>query len=173
MMGEPVDSEQDATDAEFDVELETKMDELPDAELEKVSEAPAEEPPKPKAKRTGKSKKEIAPAPPSENAFHVKMPTVSEEEDEVQPKVEQNPVKKEAPKEEPDCKPKKKATTPKRNRAAGDTSPFGRGFQDRTKSGTGKTRKKTTKKEATPADTGQMSFDETTTGVIECKVNEP
>lgn len=173
MMGEPVDSEQDSTDVELDVELETKMDELPDAELEKVSEAPAEEPPKPKAKRTGKSKKEIAPAPPSENAFHVKMPTVSEEEDEVQPKVEQKQVEKEAPKEESDSKPKKKATTPKRNRAAGDTSPFGRGFQDRTKSGTGKSRKKTTKKEATPADTGQMSFDETTTGVIECKVNEP
>ena len=173
MMGEPVDSEQDSTDVELDVELETKMDELPDAELEKVSEAPAEEPPKPKAKRTGKSEKEIAPAPPSENAFHVKMPTVSEEEDEVQPKVEQKQVEKEAPKEESDSKPKKKTTTPKRNRAAGDTSPFGRGFQDRTKSGTGKTRKKTTKKEATPADTGQMSFDETTTGVIECKVNEP
>lgn len=172
MMGEPVDSEQDSTDVELDVELETKMDELPDAELEKVSEAPAEEPPKPKAKRTGKSKKEIAPAPPSENAFHVKMPTVSEE-DEVQPKAEQKPVEKEVPKEEPDSKPKKKATTPKRNRAAGDTSPFGRGFQDRTKSGTGKSRKKTAKKEATPADTGQMSFDETTTGVIECKVNEP
>lgn len=173
MMGEPVDSEQDSTDVELDVKLETKMDELPDAELEKVSKAPAEEPPKPKAKRTGKSKKEIAPAPPSENAFHVKMPTVSEEEDEVQPKVEQKQVEKEAPKEESDSKPKKKATTPKRNRAAGDTSPFGRGFQDRTKSGTGKSRKKTTKKEATPADTGQMSFDETTTGVIECKVNEP
>lgn len=173
MMGEPVDSEQDSTDVELDVELETKMDELPDAELEKVLEAPAEEPPKPKAKRTGKSKKEIAPAPPSENAFHVKMPTVSEEEDKAQPEVEQKQVKKEAPKEESDSKPKKKTTTPKRNRAAGDTSPFGRGFQDRTKSGTGKSRKKTTKKEATPADTGQMSFDETTTGVIECKVNEP
>lgn len=173
MMGEPVDSEQDSTDAELDVELETKMDELPDAEPEKISETPAEEPPKPKAKRTGKSKKEIAPASSSENAFHVKMPTVSEEEDEVQPKTEQKSGEKEAPKEEPDSKPKKKATTPKRNRTAGDTSPFGRGFQDRTKSGTGKTRKKTTKKEATPADTGQMSFDETTTGVIECKVNEP
>lgn len=173
MMGEPADSEQDSTDVELDVELETKMDELPDAEPEKISETPAEEPPKPKAKRTGKSKKEIAPASSSENAFHVKMPTVSEEEDEVQPKTEQKSGEKEAPKEEPDSKPKKKATTPKRNRTAGDTSPFGRGFQDRTKSGTGKTRKKTTKKEATPADTGQMSFDETTTGVIECKVNEP
>lgn len=173
MMGEPADSEQDSTDVELDVELETKMDELPDAEPKKISETPAEEPPKPKAKRTGKSKKEIAPASSSENAFHVKMPTVSEEEDEVQPKTEQKSGEKEAPKEEPDSKPKKKATTPKRNRTAGDTSPFGRGFQDRTKSGTGKTRKKTTKKEATPADTGQMSFDETTTGVIECKVNEP
>ena len=77
------------------------------------------------------------------------------------------------PKEESDSKPKKKETTPKRNRAAGDTSPFGRGFQDRTKSGTGKSRKKTVKKEETPADTGQMSFDEAITGVIECKVNEP
>lgn len=173
MMGEPVDSEQDATDAELDVELEPKMDELPDAELEKVSEAPVEEAPKPKTRQARKSKKETAPAPPSENAFHVKMPPVSEEEDEAQPKTEQKPVEKEVSKEESDSKPKKKATTPKRNRAAGDTSPFGRGFQDRTKSGTGKSRKKTTKKEATPADTGQMSFDETTTGVIECKVNEP
>lgn len=172
MMGEPVDSEQDATDAELDVELETKMDELPDAKLEKVSEAPVEEAPKPKTRQVRKSKKETAPVPPSENAFHVKMPPVSEE-DETQPKTEQKPVEKEVPKEESDSKPKKKATTPKRNRAAGDTSPFGRGFQDRTKSGTGKSRKKTTKKEATPADTGQMSFDETTTGVIECKVNEP
>ena len=173
MMGEPVDSEQDATDAELDAELEPKMDELPDAELEKVSEAPVEEAPKPKTRQARKSKKETAPAPPSENAFHVKMPPVSEEEDEAQPKTEQKPVEKEVSKEESDSKPKKKATTPKRNRAAGDTSPFGRGFQDRTKSGTGKSRKKTTKKEATPADTGQMSFDETTTGVIECKVNEP
>ena len=173
MMGEPVDSEQDSTDAELDVELETKMDELLDAEPEKISETPAEEPPKPKVKRTGKSKKEIAPASSSENAFHVKMPIVSEEEDEVQPKTEQKSGEKEAPKEESDSKPKKKATTPKRNRAAGDTSPFGRGFQDRTKSGTGKSRKKTAKKEETPADTGQMSFDEATTGVIECKVNEP
>ena len=173
MMGEPVDSEQDATDAELDVELETKMDKLPDAKLEKVSEAPVEEAPKPKTRQVRKSKKETAPVPPSENAFHVKMPPVSEEEDETQPKTEQKPVEKEVPKEESDSKPKKKATTPKRNRAAGDTSPFGRGFQDRTKSGTGKSRKKTTKKEATPADTGQMSFDETTTGVIECKVNEP
>lgn len=173
MMGEPVDSEQDSTDAELDVELETKMDELPYAELEEVSEAPAEEPPKSKAKQVRKSKKETAPASSSENAFHVKMPTVSEEEDEVQPKTEQKSGEKEAPKEEPDSKPKKKATTPKRNRAAGDTSPFGRGFQDRTKSGTGKSRKKTAKKEETPADTGQMSFDEATTGVIECKVNEP
>lgn len=172
MMGEPVDSEQDSTDAELDVELETKMDELLDAEPEKISETPAEEPPKPKVKRTGKSKKEIAPASSSENAFHVKMPAVSEE-DEVQPKAEQKPIEKEVPKEESDSKPKKKATTPKRNRAAGDTSPFGRGFQDRTKSGTGKSRKKTAKKEETPADTGQMSFDEATTGVIECKVNEP
>ena len=172
MMGEPVDSEQDATDAELDIELETKMDELPDAKLEKVSEAPVEEAPKPKTRQVRKSKKETAPVPPSENAFHVKMPPVSEE-DETQPKTEQKPVEKEVPKEESDSKPKKKATTPKRNRAAGDTSPFGRGFQDRTKSGTGKSRKKTTKKEATPADTGQMSFDETTTGVIECKVNEP
>lgn len=95
------------------------------------------------------------------------------EEDGVQPKAEQKPIEKEVPKEESDSKPKKKATTPKRNRAAGDTSPFGRGFQDRTKSGTGKSRKKTAKKEETPADTGQMSFDEATTGVIECKVNEP
>lgn len=173
MMGEPVDSEQDSTDVELDVELEPKMDELPDAELEKVSEAPVEEAPKPKTRQARKSKKETAPAPPSENAFHVKMPPVSEEEDEAQPKTEQKPVEKEVPKEESDSKPKKKATTPKRNRAVGDTSPFGRGFQDRTKSGTGKSRKKTTKKEATPADTGQMSFDETTTGVIECKVNEP
>ena len=173
MMGEPVDSEQDATDAELDVELETKMDELPDAKLEKVSKAPVEEAPKPKTRQARKSKKETAPVPPSENAFHVKMPPVSEKEDEAQPKTEQKPVEKEVPKEESDNKPKKKATTPKRNRAAGDTSPFGRGFQDRTKSGTGKSRKKTTKKEATPADTGQMSFDETTTGVIECKVNEP
>lgn len=174
MMGEPVDSEQDSTDVELGVEPETKMDELPYVELEEVLEAPIEEPPKSKAKQVRKSKKETAPAPPSENAFHVKMPTVSEEEeDEVQPKTEQKSGEKEAPKEEPDSKPKKKATTPKRNRTAGDTSPFGRGFQDRTKSGTGKTRKKTTKKEATPADTGQMSFDETTTGVIECKVNEP
>lgn len=172
MMGEPVDSEQDSTDAELDVELETKMDELPDAEPEKISETPAEEPPKSKAKQVRKSKKEIAPAPPSENAFHVKMPAVSEE-DGVQPKAEQKPIEKEVPKEESDGKPKKKATTPKRNRAAGDTSPFGRGFQDRTKSGTGKSRKKTAKKEETPADTGQMSFDEATTGVIECKVNEP
>ena len=100
------------------------------------------------------------------------MPAVSEE-DGVQPKAEQKPIGKEVPKEESDSKPKKKATTPKRNRAAGDTSPFGRGFQDRTKSGTGKSRKKTAKKEETPADTGQMSFDEATTGVIECKVNEP
>lgn len=172
MMGEPVDSEQDATDAELDIELETKMDELPDAKLEKVSEAPVEEAPKPKTRQVRKSKKETAPVPPSENAFHIKMPPVSEE-DETQPKTEQKPVEKEVPKEESDSKPKKKATTPKRNRAAGDTSPFGRRFQDRTKSGTGKSRKKTTKKEATPADTGQMSFDETTTGVIECKVNEP
>lgn len=173
MMGEPVDSEQDSTDVELDVELETKMDELPDAKLEKASEAPVEEVPKPKTRQVRKSKKETAPVPPSENAFHVKMPPVSEEEDETQPKTEQKPVEKEVPKEVSDSKPKKKATTPKRNRAAGDTSPFGRGFQDRTKSGTGKSRKKTAKKEATPADTGQMSFDETTTGVIECKVNEP
>lgn len=173
MMGEPADSEQDSTDVELGVEPETKMDELPYVELEEVLEAPIEEPPKSKAKQVRKSKKETAPASSSENAFHVKMPTVSEEEDEVQPKTEQKSGEKEAPKEEPDSKPKKKATTPKRNRTAGDTSPFGRGFQDRTKSGTGKTRKKTTKKEATPADTGQMSFDETTTGVIECKVNEP
>lgn len=172
MMGEPVDSEQDYTDVELGVEPETKMDELPYAELEEVSEAPIEEPPKSKAKQVRKSKKETAPAPPSENAFHVKMPAVSEE-DEVQPKAEQKPIEKEVPKEESDSKPKKKATTPKRNRAAGDTSPFGRGFQDRTKSGTGKSRKKTAKKEETPADTGQMSFDEATTGVIECKVNEP
>lgn len=172
MMGEPVDSEQDSTDVELGVESETKMDELPYAELEEVSEAPIEEPPKSKAKQVRKSKKETAPAPPSENAFHVKMPAVSEE-DGVQPKAEQKPIEKEVPKEESDSKPKKKATTPKRNRAAGDTSPFGRGFQDRTKSGTSKSRKKTAKKEETPADTGQMSFDEATTGVIECKVNEP
>lgn len=172
MMGEPVDSEQDSTDVELGVESETKMDELPYAELEEVSEAPIEEPLKSKAKQVRKSKKETAPAPPSENAFHVKMPAVSEE-DGVQPKAEQKPIEKEVPKEESDSKPKKKATTPKRNRAAGDTSPFGRGFQDRTKSGTGKSRKKTAKKEETPADTGQMSFDEATTGVIECKVNEP
>lgn len=172
MMGEPVDSEQDSTDVELGVEPEIKMDELPYAELEEVSEAPIEEPPKSKAKQVRKSKKETAPAPPSENAFHVKMPAVSEE-DEVQPKAEQKPIEKEVPKEESDGKPKKKATTSKRNRAAGDTSPFGRGFQDRTKSGTGKSRKKTAKKEETPADTGQMSFDEATTGVIECKVNEP
>ena len=172
MMGEPVDSGQDSTDVELDVELETKTDELPYAELEEVSEAPMEEPPKSKAKQVRKSKKETAPAPPSENAFHVKMPAVSEE-DGVQPKAEQKPVEKEMAKEESDSKPKKKATTPKRNRAAGDTSPFGRGFQDRTKSGTGKSRKKTTKKEETPVDTGQMSFDEATTGVIECKINEP
>lgn len=172
MMGEPVDSEQDSTDVELGVEPETKMDELPYVELEEVLEAPIEEPPKSKAKQVRKSKKETAPAPPSENAFHVKMPAVSEE-DGVQPKAEQKPIEKEVPKEESDGKPKKKATTPKRNRAAGDTSPFGRGFQDRTKSGTGKSRKKTAKKEETPADTGQMSFDEATTGVIECKVNEP
>lgn len=172
MMGEPVDSEQDSTDVELGVEPETKMDELPYAELEEVSEAPIEEPPKSKAKQIRKFKKETAPAPPSENAFHVKMPAVSEE-DGVQPKAEQKPIEKEVPKEESDSKPKKKATTPKRNRAAGDTSPFGRGFQDRTKSGTGKSRKKTAKKKETPADTGQMSFDEATTGVIECKVNEP
>jgi hypothetical protein len=172
MMGEPVDSGQDSTDVELGVESETKMDELPYAELEEVSEAPIEEPPKSKAKQVRKSKKETAPAPPSENAFHVKMPAVSEE-DGVQPKAEQKPIEKEVPKEESDSKPKKKATTPKRNRATGDTSPFGRGFQDRTKSGTGKSRKKTAKKEETPADTGQMSFDEATTGVIECKVNEP
>lgn len=172
MMREPADSEQDSTDVELGVEPETKMDELPYAELEEVSEAPIEEPPKSKAKQVRKSKKETAPAPPSENAFHVKMPAVSEE-DGVQPKAEQKPIGKEVPKEESDSKPKKKATTPKRNRAAGDTSPFGRGFQDRTKSGTGKSRKKTAKKEETPADTGQMSFDEATTGVIECKVNEP
>lgn len=172
MMGEPVDSEQDSTDVELGVEPETKMDELPYAELEEVSEAPIEELPKSKAKQVRKSKKETAPAPPSENAFHVKMPAVLEE-DGVQPKAEQKPIEKEVPKEESDSKPKKKATTPKRNRAAGDTSPFGRGFQDRTKSGTGKSRKKTVKKEETPADTGQMSFDEATTGVIECKVNEP
>lgn len=172
MMGEPADSEQDSTDVELGVEPETKMDELPYAELEEVSEAPIEEPPKSKAKLVRKSKKETVPAPPSENAFHVKMPAVSEE-DEIQPKASQKPVEKEMPKEESDSKPKKKATTPKRNRAAGDTSPFGRGFQDRTKSGTGKSRKKTAKKEETPADTGQMSFDEATTGVIECKVNEP
>ena len=172
MMGEPADSEQDSTDVELGVEPETKMDELPYVELEEVLEAPIEEPPKSKAKQVRKSKKETAPAPPSENAFHVKMPAVSEE-DGVQPKAEQKPIEKEVPKEESDSKPKKKATTPKRNRAAGDTSPFGRGFQDRTKSGTGKSRKKTAKKEETPADTGQMSFDETTTGVIECKVNEP
>lgn len=172
MMGEPVDSEQDSTDVELGGELETKMDELPYAELEEVSEAPIEELPKSKAKQVRKSKKETAPAPPSENAFHVKMPAVLEE-DGVQPKAEQKPIEKEVPKEESDGKPKKKATTPKRNRAAGDTSPFGRGFQDRTKSGTGKSRKKTAKKEETPADTGQMSFDEATTGVIECKVNEP
>lgn len=172
MMREPADSEQDSTDVELGVEPETKMDELPYAELEEVSEAPIEEPPKSKAKQVRKSKKETTPAPPSENAFHVKMPAVSEE-DGVQPKAEQKPIGKEVPKEESDSKPKKKATTPKRNRAAGDTSPFGRGFQDRTKSGTGKSRKKTAKKEETPADTGQMSFDEATTGVIECKVNEP
>lgn len=172
MMGEPVDSEQDSTDVELGVDPEIKMDELPYVELEEVSEAPIEEPPKSKAKQVRKSKKETAPAPPSENAFHVKMPVVSEE-DGVQPKAEQKPIEKEVPKEESDSKPKKKATTPKRNRAAGDTSPFGRGFQDRTKSGTGKSRKKTAKKEETPADTGQMSFDEATTGVIECKVNEP
>lgn len=172
MMGEPADSEQDSTDVELGVEPETKMDELPYVELEEVLEAPIEEPPKSKAKQVRKSKKETAPAPPSENAFHVKMPAVSEE-DGVQPKAEQKSIKKEVPKEESDSKPKKKATTPKRNRAAGDTSPFGRGFQDRTKSGTGKSRKKTAKKEETPADTGQMSFDEATTGVIECKVNEP
>lgn len=172
MMGEPVDSEQDSTDVELGVEPETKMDELPYAELEEVSEVPMEEPPKSKAKQVRKSKKETAPTPPSENAFHVKMPAVSEE-DGVQPKAEQKPIEKEVPKEESDSKPKKKATTPKRNRAAGDTSPFGRGFQDRTKSGTSKSRKKTAKKEETPADTGQMSFDEATTGVIECKVNEP
>lgn len=172
MMGEPADSEQGSTDVELGVEPETKMGELPYAELEEVSEAPIEEPPKSKAKQVRKSKKETAPAPPSENAFHVKMPAVSEE-DGVQPKAEQKPIEKEVPKEESDSKPKKKATTPKRNRAAGDTSPFGRGFQDRTKSGTGKSRKKTAKKEETPADTGQMSFDEATTGVIECKVNEP
>lgn len=172
MMREPADSEQDSTDVELGVEPETKMDELPYAELEEVSEAPIEEPPKSKAKQVRKSKKETAPAPPSENAFHVKMPAVSEE-DGVQPKAEQKPIGKEVPKEESDSKPKKKATTPKRNRAAGDTSPFGRGFQDRTESGTGKSRKKTAKKEETPADTGQMSFDEATTGVIECKVNEP
>lgn len=172
MMGEPVDSEQDSTDVELGVESETKMDELPYAELEEVSEAPIEEPPKSKAKQVRKSKKETAPAPPSENAFHVKMPAVLEE-DGVQPKAEQKPIEKEVPKEESDSKPKKKETTPKRNRAAGDTSPFGRGFQDRTKSGTGKSRKKTVKKEETPADTGQMSFDEAITGVIECKVNEP
>lgn len=172
MMGEPVDSEQDSTDVELGVEPETKMDELPYAELEEVSEAPIEELPKSKTKQVRKSKKETAPAPPSENAFHVKMPAVLEE-DGVQPKAEQKPIEKEVPKEESDSKPKKKATTPKRNRAAGDTSPFGRGFQDRTKSGTGKSRKKTVKKEETPADTGQMSFDEAITGVIECKVNEP
>lgn len=172
MMGEPADSEQDSTDVELGVEPETKMDELPYVELEKVLEAPIEEPPKSKAKQVRKSKKETAPAPPSENAFHVKMPAVLEE-DGVQPKAEQKPIEKGAPKEESDGKPKKRATTPKRNRAAGDTSPFGRGFQDRTKSGTGKSRKKTAKKEETPADTGQMSFDEATTGVIECKVNEP
>lgn len=172
MMGEPVDSEQDSTDVELGVEPETKMDELPYAELEEVSEAPIEEPPKSKAKQVRKSKKETAPAPPSENAFHVKMPAVLEE-DGVQPKAEQKPIEKEVPKEESDSKPKKKETTPKRNRAAGDTSPFGRGFQDRTKSGTGKSRKKTVKNEETPADTGQMSFDEAITGVIECKVNEP
>ena len=172
MMWGPVDSEQDSTDVELGVEPETKMDELPYAELEEVSEAPIEEPPKSKAKQVRKSKKETAPAPPNENAFHVKMPAVSEE-DGVQPKAEQKPIEKEVPKEESDSKPKKKATTPKRNRAAGDTSPFGRGFQDRTKSGTGKSRKKTTKKEETPVDTGQMSFDEATTGVIGCKVNEP
>lgn len=172
MMVEPVDSEQDSTDVELGVEPETKMDELPYVELEEVLEAPIEDPPKSKAKQVRKSKKETAPAPPSENAFHVKMPAVSEE-DGVQPKAEQKPIEKEVPKEESDSKPKKKATTPKRNRAAGDTSPFGRGFQDRTKSGTGKSRKKTAKKEETPADTGQMSFDEATTGVIECKVNEP
>lgn len=172
MMGEPADSEQDSTDVELGVEPETKMAELPYVELEEVLEAPIEEPPKSKAKQVRKSKKETAPAPPSENAFHVKMPAVSEE-DGVQPKAEQKPIEKEVPKEESDSKPKKKATTPKRNRAAGDTSPFGRGFQDRTKSGTGKSRKKTAKKEETPADTGQMSFDEATTGVIECKVNEP
>lgn len=172
MMGEPADSEQDSTDVDLGVEPETKMDELPYVELEEVLEAPIEEPPKSKAKQVRKSKKETAPAPPSENAFHVKMPAVSEE-DGVQPKAEQKPIEKEVPKEESDSKPKKKATTPKRNRAAGDTSPFGRGFQDRTKSGTGKSRKKTAKKEETPADTGQMSFDEATTGVIECKVNEP
>lgn len=172
MMGEPVDSEQDSTDVELGVDPEIKMDELPYVELEEVSEAPIEAPPKSKAKQVRKSKKETAPAPPSENAFHVKMPAVSEE-DGIQPKAEQKPIEKEMPKEESDSKPKKKATTPKRNRAAGDTSPFGRGFQDRTKSGTGKSRKKTAKKEETPADTGQMSFDEATTGVIECKVNEP
>lgn len=172
MMGEPADSEQDSTDVELGVKPETKMDELPYVELEEVLEAPIEEPPKSKAKQVRKSKKETAPAPPSENAFHVKMPAVSEE-DGVQPKAEQKPIEKEVLKEESDSKPKKKATTPKRNRAAGDTSPFGRGFQDRTKSGTDKSRKKTVKKEETPADTGQMSFDEAITGVIECKVNEP
>ena len=172
MMWEPADSEQDSTDVELGVEPETKMDELPYVELEEVLEAPIEEPPKSKAKQVRKSKKETAPAPPSENAFHVKMPAVLEE-DGVQPKAEQKPIEKGAPKEESDGKPKKRATTPKRNRAAGDTSPFGREFQDRTKSGTGKSRKKTAKKEETPADTGQMSFDEATTGVIECKVNEP
>lgn len=171
MMGEPADSEQDSTDVELGVEPETKMDELPYVELEEVLEAPIEEPPKSKAKQVRKSKKETVPAPPSENAFHVKMPAVLE--DGVQQKAEQKPIEKEVPKEESDSKPKKKATTPKRNRVAGDTSPFGRGFQDRTKSGTGKSRKKTAKKEETPADTGQMSFDEATTGVIECKVNEP
>lgn len=99
MMGEPVDSEQDSTDVELGVEPETKMDELPYAELEEVSEAPIEEPPKSKAKQVRKSKKETAPAPPSENAFHVKMPAVSEE-DGVQPKAEQKPIEKEVPKEE-------------------------------------------------------------------------
>ena len=172
MMGEPVDSEQGSTDVELYVELEPKMDELSDGEPEKLPEAPAEEPPKPKAKRTRKPKKGTTPAPPSENAFHVKLPAVSEE-DEAQFQPEQKPVEKEeAPKEEPNSKPKKKATTPKRNRTAGDTSPFGRGFQDRTKSGSGKSRKKATKKEETPADTGQMSFDEAATGVIECKTSE-
>ena len=109
MMGEPADSEQDSTDVELGVEPETKMDELPYVELEEVLEAPIEEPPKSKAKQVRKSKKETAPAPPSENAFHVKMPAVSEE-DGVQPKAEQKPIEKEVPKEESDSNAKTKSS---------------------------------------------------------------